>query len=115
MYEVEMGRYIGDDSFFHGKEEATGILLVNLGTPKDASTSAVRRYLRQFLSDPRVVEIPRLVWLPILYAFVLTRRPAASAKLYQSIWRKKVHPSFITVKSKNLHYNKKCKYALKAR
>ncbi|HIO91828.1 MAG TPA: ferrochelatase [Leucothrix mucor] len=99
-----MGRYIGDDSFFHGKEEATGILLVNLGTPKDASTSAVRRYLRQFLSDPRVVEIPRLVWLPILYAFVLTRRPAASAKLYQSIWRKEGSPL--------LYYSEKQKSAL---
>ncbi|MCK5901721.1 MAG: ferrochelatase [Cocleimonas sp.] len=82
-----MRRYNGDTSFFHGKEEATGILLVNLGTPDNPDTASVRRYLKQFLSDPRVVEIPRLIWLPILYAFVLTRRPAESAKLYQSIWR----------------------------
>ncbi|RTZ63632.1 MAG: ferrochelatase [Aquificaceae bacterium] len=99
-----MGRYNGDDSFFHGKEEATGILLVNLGTPKDPSTPAVRRYLKQFLSDPRVVEIPRLVWLPILYAFVLTRRPAKSAELYQSVWREDGAPL--------LYYSQKQQIAL---
>ncbi len=87
-----MSRYNGDDNFFHGKEEATGILLVNLGTPKDPSTAAVRHYLKQFLSDPRVVEIPRLIWLPILYAFVLTRRPAESAKLYKTVWREEGSP-----------------------
>ncbi len=81
-----MRRYSGEDGFFHGKEEATGILLINLGTPKATTTSAVRNYLRQFLSDPRVVEIPRLIWLPILYAFILPRRPAISAKLYQAVW-----------------------------
>ena len=82
-----MSRYSGDDSFFHGKEEATGILLINLGTPEEATTTSVRSYLRQFLSDPRVIEIPRLIWLPILHLFILTRRPAESAKLYQSVWR----------------------------
>ena len=87
-----MRRYSGEAGFFHGKEEATGILLVNLGTPKAPTTSAVRRYLRQFLSDPRVVEIPRLIWLPILYAFVLPRRPAESAKLYQSVWTEEGSP-----------------------
>ncbi|MCK5896794.1 MAG: ferrochelatase [Cocleimonas sp.] len=87
-----MRKYSGETNFFHGKEEATGILLVNLGTPEAATTSAVRRYLRQFLSDPRVVEIPRLVWLPILYAFVLPRRPAKSAKLYQSVWTEEGSP-----------------------
>ena len=61
----------------------TGILLVNLGTPAAPTASAVRSYLREFLSDPRVVELPRLVWLPILYGIVLTTRPAKSAELSQ--------------------------------
>jgi len=64
-----------------------GVLLVNLGTPDAPTTGAVRRYLREFLSDPRVVQIPRAVWLPILYLFVLPLRPARSAKKYASIWR----------------------------
>ncbi len=63
-----------------------GVLLVNLGTPDEPTPAAVRRYLREFLSDPRVVEIPRAVWLPILYLFILPLRPAKTAKKYASIW-----------------------------
>lgn len=63
-----------------------GLLLVNLGTPDAPDAPAVRRYLAQFLSDPRVVEIPRLVWLPILYGIILNTRPKKSAKNYASIW-----------------------------
>ncbi len=66
---------------------AAGVLLVNLGTPQAPTPSAVRRYLREFLSDPRVVELPRIVWLPILYFLVLPFRPAKTAKKYASIWR----------------------------
>jgi len=62
------------------------VLLVNLGTPDAPTPRAVRRYLRQFLSDPRVVEIPRAVWLPILHGVVLTTRPTQSARKYASIW-----------------------------
>ena len=64
-----------------------GVLLVNLGTPDAPTAGAVRRYLREFLSDPRVVELPRIVWLPILYLFVLTFRPAKTAKKYAAIWK----------------------------
>jgi ferrochelatase len=62
------------------------VLLVNLGTPDEPTTGAVRRYLREFLSDPRVVEIPRALWLPILYLLILPFRPAKTAKKYASIW-----------------------------
>jgi protoporphyrin/coproporphyrin ferrochelatase len=65
----------------------TGVLLVNLGTPEAPTPSAVRRYLRQFLSDPRVVELPRWAWLPILYLFVLPFRPGKTARKYASIWK----------------------------
>jgi len=64
----------------------TGLLLVNLGTPDAPTPAAVRRYLAEFLSDPRVVEIPRAVWLPILYGLVLTLRPREAAARYASIW-----------------------------
>ena len=63
-----------------------GVLLVNLGTPDEPTPAAVRRYLREFLSDPRVVEIPRAIWLPLLYLVVLPFRPAKTAKKYASIW-----------------------------
>lgn len=63
-----------------------GVLLINLGTPDLPEPGAVRLYLKQFLSDPRVVEIPRLVWQPILRGLVLTRRPKQSAHAYQQVW-----------------------------
>jgi ferrochelatase len=65
----------------------TGVLLVNLGTPEAPTASAVRRYLREFLSDPRVVELPRLAWLPILYFLILPFRPAKTARKYAAIWK----------------------------
>ncbi|WP_294197061.1 ferrochelatase [uncultured Sphingomonas sp.] len=63
-----------------------GVLLINLGTPDAADTPAVRRYLAEFLSDPRVVEIPKLLWQPILRGAILTTRPRKSAHAYQQVW-----------------------------
>lgn len=63
-----------------------GVLLVNLGTPDAAEPRAVKRYLKEFLSDPRVVEIPQLIWQPILRGAVLTTRPKKSAHAYQQVW-----------------------------
>ncbi|MEM9168956.1 MAG: ferrochelatase [Pseudomonadota bacterium] len=64
-----------------------GVLLVNLGTPDEPTAPAVRRYLAEFLSDPRIVELPRALWLPILHGVILNVRPAKTAKAYASIWR----------------------------
>ncbi|HQR02923.1 MAG: ferrochelatase [Proteobacteria bacterium] len=64
----------------------TAILLVNLGTPEAPTAVAVRPYLRQFLSDPRVVEIPRTLWWPLLYGVILNTRPARSAQKYARVW-----------------------------
>ena len=72
--------------FTHGTPERTGILLCNLGTPDAPTTSAVRRFLKEFLSDRRVVEVPRLLWLLILHGVVLRVRPARSAAKYATIW-----------------------------
>src|SRR4029079_8668781 len=64
----------------------TGLLLINLGTPDAPTTTAVRRYLREFLTDPRVVEIPRAVWWFILNFFILPFRPKQSARRYAQVW-----------------------------
>ena len=72
------------DSPAHPKR--SGVLLVNLGTPQAPTAAAVRSYLREFLSDPRVVEIPRIIWLPILYGLVLPLRPRRVAHAYAKVW-----------------------------
>ncbi|MGE5721616.1 MAG: ferrochelatase [Sphingomonadales bacterium] len=63
-----------------------GVLLINLGTPNEPEPGAVRLYLREFLSDPRVIEIPQLVWRPILHGIILRVRPRKSAHAYRQIW-----------------------------
>jgi ferrochelatase len=81
-----MSRYAAEPAHRHGDARRTAILLVNLGTPDASSTGAVRRYLKQFLWDPRVVEIPRLPWWLILHGVILNLRPAKSAAKYARIW-----------------------------
>ncbi len=76
-----------DNTADEKQSSTTAVLLTNLGSPDEPTTSAVRRYLREFLSDRRVVEIPRLIWLLILHGIILRIRPAKSAKLYESVWQ----------------------------
>ncbi|MBI2296712.1 MAG: ferrochelatase [Betaproteobacteria bacterium] len=78
--------------FSHGTDSRIGVLLINLGTPGAPTPAAVRTYLKEFLSDPRVVEIPRLVWWPILNLFVLATRPTASAQRYAQVWMSEGSP-----------------------
>jgi len=78
--------YTKEPPFKHGKAPRTAVLYCNLGTPDAPSTPAVRRFLAEFLSDPRVVEVPRLLWLVILHGIILRLRPAKSAAKYASIW-----------------------------
>ena len=85
-------RYLPEPEHRHGAVAKTAILLINLGTPDAPTPQAVRRYLEQFLSDPRVIEIPRVLWLPILHGFVLTTRPKRSAHKYASIWTSEGSP-----------------------
>lgn len=70
------------------------VLLVNLGTPEAPEPRAVRRYLAEFLSDRRVIEIPRAAWLPILYGLVLPTRPRKSAEAYKQVWTNEGSPLF---------------------
>ena len=69
-----------------------GVLLINLGTPDAAEAAAVRRYLAEFLSDPRVVEIPRVIWKPILHGIILRTRPKKSAHAYNQVWTNEGSP-----------------------
>ena len=75
-----------EPAYTHGTPEKTGILLVNLGTPDAPTPQAVRAYLKEFLSDPRVVEMPRALWWLILNGIILNTRPKKSAAKYASIW-----------------------------
>ncbi len=76
----------------HGREPCTGILLANLGTPDAPTAAALRRYLGEFLWDPRVVEIPRALWWLVLHGIILRVRPARSAAKYRSIWTEEGSP-----------------------
>ncbi len=69
-----------------------GVLLTNLGTPDAPQPAALRRYLAEFLSDPRVIELPRWLWLPILHGFILRARPRRSARAYAKIWDEQGSP-----------------------
>ena len=88
-------RYKGEKDYYHGKSECVGVLLVNLGTPGQPETSSVKRYLAEFLGDPRVVEIPRFIWLVLLHGVILRRRSPDTAKLYRSIWMQEGSPLMV--------------------
>lgn len=79
-------KYFGQPEFQHGESPAVGILLANLGTPDAPDAPALRRYLREFLLDPRVIEMSRPLWWLILHLFILPTRPAKSAALYKKVW-----------------------------
>ncbi|NOX43448.1 MAG: ferrochelatase [Gammaproteobacteria bacterium] len=87
-----MPKFVGEENYSHGSDEAMGVLIVNLGTPDAPTAKAVRRYLGEFLWDPRVVEIPRPIWWLILNGFVLTTRPAKSAEAYKRVWTEEGSP-----------------------
>jgi ferrochelatase len=95
-----MSRYLGRTKDIHNQKSAKiGVLVTNLGTPEAPTASALRRYLREFLSDPRVVEIPRAVWMVILHGVILRVRPKKSAALYKSIWTDEGSPLLVISKN----------------
>ncbi|SUX35681.1 ferrochelatase [Chromobacterium violaceum] len=94
-----MPRYLTEPAFRHDYAPKTGVLLINLGTPDAPTAQALRPYLKQFLSDPRVIEIPRLPWWLILNGIILNTRPKQSAKKYASIWTKEGSPLLLHTRS----------------
>lgn len=89
---LQTNKYIGSTNFSHGSQGKLGVLLANLGTPEAPTAAALRPYLREFLGDPRVIEIWRPFWLSLLNGIILQTRPRRSARLYKSIWTDKGSP-----------------------
>ncbi len=88
-------KFIGEADYSHESTDSMGVLFCNLGTPDAPTTSAVRRFLREFLSDPRVVEIPRPIWWFILNLIILPFRPRHVAKAYASVWMERGSPLMV--------------------
>src|SRR5687768_462793 len=84
--------FSSEPSFTHGAEQRTAVVLVNLGTPDAPTRGALRRYLKEFLSDPRVVEIPRAIWWFILHLLILPFRSGKSAQKYRLVWTRDGSP-----------------------
>jgi ferrochelatase len=91
-YIVHLMKYIGTENFDHDQQSQIGILLTNLGTPQAPEKKQLRVYLKEFLSDPRIVEIPRLLWWLILHGVILNIRPARSAASYRTVWTDRGSP-----------------------
>lgn len=87
-----MTTFSASESFAHGQSAKTVVLLVQLGTPDEPTAPALKRYLKEFLSDPRVVEIPALIWQFILRGIILNIRPKKSAAKYAAVWMKEGSP-----------------------
>ncbi|MEM9290460.1 MAG: ferrochelatase [Acidobacteriota bacterium] len=85
----------GEENFEHGEIPAVGILLTNLGTPDSPTFKGLWWYLREFLSDRRVIELPRIFWLPLLYLVILNTRPQKSAEAYRSVWTDEGSPLLV--------------------
>lgn len=81
-----------EGKIYPSDEGRIGVLLTNLGTPEEPTTKALRTYLAEFLSDPRVVEIPKIIWLIILHGIILRVRPKKSAHAYQTVWTERGSP-----------------------
>ena len=90
-------KYIGTPDYRHGTRERLGVLMVNLGTPEAPETKPVRRYLAEFLSDPRIIELPRWLWAIILHGIVLRIRPSRSAKAYREVWSKETGSPLLSI------------------
>ncbi len=93
-----MPKFKGKESYVHGSDACLGVLITNLGTPAAPTPKAIRKYLAEFLWDPRVVEIPRPIWWVILHGIILNTRPKAKAEDYQKIWTDEGSPLLVISK-----------------
>ncbi len=87
-----MVKYIGEKNYEHGSKEKIGVLITNLGTPDAPNKQELKVYLNQFLSDPRVIELPKILWQILLKLVILQIRPSKSAEAYKQIWTDKGSP-----------------------
>ncbi len=93
-----MTNYIGNTDLTHDLESCTGVLVTNMGTPDAPTPSALRRYLGEFLADPRVIEVPKFIWWFFLHGVILRRRPKRSAAAYKKIWTESGSPLLVISK-----------------
>ena len=96
-YRKNSMKYIGRPDFQHGTAERLGVLVVNLGTPEAPETAPVRKYLAQFLSDPRIIEVPKWLWMIILHGVILRIRPSRSAKAYREVWSEETGSPLLSI------------------
>ena len=98
--------YKANPEYKHDSPSCTGILITNLGTPDEPTASSVRKYLSEFLSDPRVIELPRYLWWLVLHGIILRTRPSRSAKAYRKIWTENGSPLLSISKKQVLELEK---------
>ncbi len=113
-------KYFGEKNYKHGTKTHIGVLLTNLGTPDKPDKKNLRKYLKEFLSDPRVIEVPQIIWQIILRGIILNIRPKKVAKLYKSIWQKGGGPLLVMLNKqkngiKNILKNKNIKIEIAMR
>jgi ferrochelatase len=92
-------KYQSQTAFTHKQADKIGVLITNLGTPQAPTKQALRPYLKQFLSDPRVVEVPKLIWWFILNGIILNFRPKRSAAAYATVWVDEGSPLLVHTKN----------------
>ena len=80
------------------EKNSNAVLLINTGTPNKLSSISIKKYLQEFLSDQRIIQLPRILWLPILYLFILPFRPKKKEKDYRKIWMQKGSPLLVYTK-----------------
>lgn len=93
-----MPKFQGNSDYIHGSDECLGVLITNLGTPEAPTVKAIRKYLAEFLWDPRVVEVPRPIWWLILHGIVLRTRPKEKSEAYAKIWTDRGSPLLVISK-----------------
>lgn len=104
-------KFKGNSQFSHAQQDKLGVLITNLGTPESPTATALKPYLKQFLSDPRVVEVPRAIWWFILNGVILNFRPKRSAEAYASVWTEEGSPLLAITKQQHSALAHRCKQA----
>ena len=102
-------KYKSNDGFTHKQRDKIGVLITNLGTPESPTAKALRPYLKEFLSDPRVVEVPRFIWWFILNWVILNIRPKRSAKSYATVWTDEGSPLLTITRAQSRALAARCK------
>ncbi|AXR08011.1 ferrochelatase [Salinimonas sediminis] len=102
-------KYKGSSNFSHRQKDRIGVLITNLGTPESPTAAGLKPYLKQFLSDPRVVEVPRFIWWFILNGVILNLRPRRSAKAYATVWTDEGSPLMSITKQQHSALEARCR------